>query len=315
MTAISNKQTCSVVAVASLLGMSAASASAQSAHVSLPFEKPGVYVESDTGAAQRIDVADRLRTISQEVAAAACHMNNAVAVEANRAVLVKAHAEFLGITDALLNGSASYHIAGRETRPKTLRMITDVISTWTSTDGAVMALLDAPQNRDALATIQRNHPELEKQTSALIGQLTAEYAAPFELLLGDAVMIDVAGRLGMLTQRISDEVCAIWSGNRSEDDFDALSATIVRFGVSVTSLRDGDKVIGIKPAPTPQIAKALDEVAKDWSALHKMITEAVADEGASEKEKVAVLKALTANMYKLNGIVDLYTSYAKNETT
>jgi hypothetical protein len=315
MNIMTGKQSCSAFAAISLLAMNPVSGAANPSQASLPFEKPGVYVERDGGAAERIDVADRLRTLAQELSAAACHLHSDVRPEESRAVLMTAQKEFMDITDALLNGSAKYNIVGRETRPSTLFMITDVISAWTSTDNAMTKLLNAPQDPAAFEAIQASNLHLFDKSSELMGQLMAEYSNPFDLLMGDAVLIDVAGRLGLLTQRISTEVCAIWSGDGTDDQIDALTATIAKFDVAVAALRDGDAEIGIKAAPTAEIEHALDRITADWSKLVKNVNAAVADNTVTEKEKAAVLHSLNEKMYQLDGIVAMYTAYAKNKAT
>jgi len=177
----------------------------------LPAPVPAQLVE-DIGAAERIDVADRLRTLTQLIPASACHLHGGVLADEARQMLTVAHDTFTVLTDALLDGDESLNIIGAEQRPKTIAEIEAINVAWQPTDDAVMRLLADANDTEALAVIKDTNGPLFDKASHLLSELEGEYTNPTELLLVDMLLIEIAGRQSMLTQKMSKEVCTIWCG-------------------------------------------------------------------------------------------------------
>lgn len=267
----------------------------------------------DIGAAERVDAAGRLRTLTQEVAAAACHLHGDINVEESRKLLHESHDESLRIIDALFNGNTAMNIIGAEEGRKNLEALTAFDTSWAATDAAILRLLDAPHDGPSLAVIKEDNAVLLTNAGTLLSEMSGAYSNPAELLQVDALMLDVAGRQSMLTQKMSKEVCTIWSGNRSDAALEALAGSITMFGFSMTVLHDGEPNLGIKPAPTPEIKAGLEQVMSNWADLQANLNLVMTEEDVSDELKADVFHDLNEKMYHLDEIVHLYAVYAKHK--
>lgn len=267
----------------------------------------------DIGAAERVEAGDRLRTLSQEIPAAACHLHGGIAPDQSRKLLEESRRDFEVIIDALLNGNPAMNIIGGEPRKLMIAEIDNLAETWAPTNAAIDALLTTPGDKGAITTIKQDNAVLFDKTSHLLSELSAEYSNPAELLQIDALLIDIAGRQSMLTQKMSKETCQIWTGNRSDEMMSALTSSIQTFDVSMNALLNGMPALGVIPAPTPEIKSGLELVMSDWTELRTELEAVMAQADTPTERKTQVYEALNAKMYKLEEIVHLYAIYAKHK--
>lgn len=278
---------------------------------SLPRQLQQIGFVDDTGAAIRIEAGDALRTVSQEVPAAVCHLHNDVAPELSAKLLREGLDNFDLMVNALLNGDPNFGITGGEERPKMRRLIEDVKASWEPLRIAGEQILANPSNEAAVEVFYANASDMLDQTYYLLSELEGQYTNPVELLYSDAMLLEVSGRQSMLSQRLSYLSCLVWSGAADETYVDLLNTAAGRFKFAMGALQNGAPELGIQPPPTEEIADKLDYMSEDFDVLSEHLV-TVMNTGTLQQEAAAALYTILADkMYTMNEVAHLYATYAK----
>ncbi len=267
----------------------------------------------DIGAAERVEAADILRTMSQEVAAAACFLYSGIDVEESRRLMIEGRDKFDKNLDALLNGNVEMNIIGAETRRKTIVMLEEVRDLWAPISGAVTALVDDPSDSKAVGVIKTNNVPLFDLTNTLVSEISGQYSNPAELMQVDAILLDIVGRQGMLTQKITKNACKVWNGEQVERSTEALTGAMQIFETSLGALLNGLPEAGVQPAPTPEIATALEGVITDWNTTRPMIDTLLANGTLAAEDQVSLFRAMNDKMYRLEKLAHVYAIYSKHQ--
>jgi len=123
---------------------------------------PATFV-TDLGSADRIQAADRLRTLSQETSAATCFLQHGIQPDHNHAVLTSNLSEFDQILDALLWGDPERNIIGQESHPQTMHKLYDMAGEWHNLRSVVAEFVADPYDKDAAASVlAQSEPMLTK---------------------------------------------------------------------------------------------------------------------------------------------------------
>ena len=264
----------------------------------------------NSGAAERLELADKLRLLSQEVPASACYLFNGISPDSTLYRLEKAKKHFPRYLNALEFGDASFNINDPETQHSIRRRITKIDAHWASVDEAIYRLTYVSQDAEAVSQLNTETDALFKLTSRLMSELEAKYSEPFELTTLDAMLLDIAGRQTALTQKISKLSCEIWAGDRSEDRIRNLTQSITLFERGISALLDGLPELGIIPAPTPKIETGLAVMVADWGGVREMLGQVV--RGDADKDQMTVLYGrLSEKRAEMAAIVGLYAAYSK----
>ena len=274
----------------------------------LPAEMVG-FVE-ETGAAERIHAADRLRAVSQELSAASCFLHNGIDVDFNRDHLEHSVAEFDALLAALISGDEEMHIIGAETHRKTLMELEALKADWEPIHAAAETLADSADNAAAVTMIYEASAPMLDATSHLLSQLEGRYVRPTEVLMADLMLIQFAGQQAMLTQKIAFETCLVWSGYGGEEQIADLATLTNQFDVIARALHDGLQSVGIMPAPTEEIRIALEEVVIDWTEVRERIDHITAGNDVLDEELQWIGRALFEKMEKMEIIETMYTDYS-----
>lgn len=285
---------------------------ADTEYVPMTHSLVSIPMEEDSSAAERIGAAARMSTLAQQVPAAACHLKANVNQRESRALLKEARKQFPLLRDALLDGSFDLRINGGVTRPNTIDGIMEASAAWNTIDAAVEVLLQNAENPTAHKTIAADSQEILRTARHSLGLVTAESARPAELLLADAMLITIAGHQSMLSQKLSLEFCNLWSSENSEAAVSQIEETIKMFEANLNALRDGAPELGLKPVATRRMQALLEDVQAEWQSILPAIEAVVAYGDASDAMKTVVFDGLTAEMYKLERLVDLCVRYAKH---
>ncbi len=268
------------------------------------------FVE-DTGAAIRIEAGDALRTISQEVPAAVCHLHNGVAPELSAKLLREGLDNFDLMVDALLNGNPDFGIIGGEERGKTKRLIEEIQASWAPLRTAGEEILSDPSDESAVEVFYANASDMLDKTYYLLSEMEGQYTNPVELLYSDAMLLEVAGRQSMLSQRLSYLSCLVWSGAADDNYVDLLNTAAGQFKFAMAAMQNGAPDLGIQPPPTEEIATKLGEMASDFDVISGHLV-TVMDTGNLEAEAASSLYTILADkMYKMDEIAHLYAVYSK----
>lgn len=228
------------------------------------------FVE-DTGAALRIEAADEMRVVSQEVPAAVCHLHNGVAPELSAELLVEGVTKFDRVLNALLNGDAEFGIIGGEERSRTIRYLEDLQVSWIDLRTSALIVYDDPADTAAVAAVYEMASMMLEKTSVVLSEIEAEYTNPVELLYADVLLLEVSGRQAMLTQRLSYLACRKWSGSADDAYIELLKTASGQYGFAMQAMLNGAPELGINPPPTEEIATALQSVAADSDLIQEKL--------------------------------------------
>lgn len=126
-----------------------------------------------------------------------------------------------------------------------------------------------------------------------------------------AVVINLAGRQRMLTQKMSKEMLLVAKGIDADANRASLAKTAQLFDSTLKGLRDGSSELGLPPTESAVTRKQLGKVEKLWASFHAVVKQVV-DGGDVDIGKVAELNLpLLKNM---NTAVRLYEKEAKKAT-
>ncbi|EDZ62457.1 hypothetical protein SMGD1_0588 [Sulfurimonas gotlandica GD1] len=135
----------------------------------------------------------------------------------------------------------------------------------------------------------------------------------------DALVINIAGKQRMLTQKMSKNVFYIhYSSNK---DFYELNAAVDEFIKGLNTLRHGDSNKNISPVPTYQISLQQIEVSKLWKNFYeniqnfKLFTNSNVNRKAELEDIVtAIYRDNTILLDNVDKLVTMYTDYSENKT-
>lgn len=135
----------------------------------------------------------------------------------------------------------------------------------------------------------------------------------------DALLINIAGKQRMLTQKIAKNVFYIYYNNIH--DFYELNLASDEFIDGLSTLRHGNHDKGILVVPTYQISNQLMEVSKLWEKFYEDVQnfKLLANSNTKDKEEI---EKIVASIYKHNTIllnnvdklVTMYTNYSEDKT-
>nr|WP_321268007.1 type IV pili methyl-accepting chemotaxis transducer N-terminal domain-containing protein [uncultured Sulfurimonas sp.] len=135
----------------------------------------------------------------------------------------------------------------------------------------------------------------------------------------DALIINIAGKQRMLTQKMSKNIFYIhYSSNK---DFYELNEAIDEFIKGLNTLRHGDSDKNISPVPTYEISLQQTEVSKLWNNFYENIQNFKLFTNSNVNRKVE-LEEIVTSIYRDNTIlldnvdklVTMYTNYSENKT-
>ncbi len=135
----------------------------------------------------------------------------------------------------------------------------------------------------------------------------------------DALVINIAGKQRMLTQKMSKNIFYIhYSSNK---DFYELNSAIDEFIKGLNTLRHGDKNKKIYPSPTYEISLQQVEIHKLWKSFYEKIQNFKLFTNSNVNRKVE-LEEIVTSIYRDNTIlldnvdklVTMYTNYSENKT-
>ncbi len=284
-------------------------AAAQSVSAEVQLNSANFDIESD--GADRIRVAGQLRTLTQQVAAASCAVTSGVDVEEAHDILEYAMHQFDKDLNALRNGDESLHILGPEKRRLTLQDLDHVEEEWMSIHGAVEAILADDNDVESAHIIDDHNLKLLELTTILAADISSQYSHPYEVTTSDAMLIEIAGRQRMLSQRLAKDACEVWTGYHAEEAREDLAKTMVVFDTSLNALRYGMPEAGVNAAPNDIIAADLDSILARWDIIKVNLQTLVEGGTLDMDQKYEVFHDLEIELVELEHLLDDYRDYAE----
>ena len=266
-------------------------------------------IESD--GADRIRLSGQLSTLTQQVAAASCALTSDVDVEEAHDILEHATNQFDRYIVALRDGDEELHILHPEENRRTLVDLEHVLTEWQAIHGAIDSILVDGDDVESSHIIDDHNLKLLELTSILASDIAGQYAHPFEITADNVILIELAGRQRMLTQKMAKDACEIWTGYHSEEAKEDLRSTMVIFENSLVALRDGMPSVGVLPAPNDIIRADLDDLLNRWGILKPNLTTLIDGGELNEEQKFEVFQDLEVELVELDHLIDDYKEYAE----
>ena len=131
----------------------------------------------------------------------------------------------------------------------------------------------------------------------------------------DALIINIAGKERMLTQRISKNIFYLYHNNYK--NFKELDAAINEFVYNLNSLKDGNKTLDIEKAPTDEIFNQILKVEQMWANFSSNVSNfkdllLIEDEYSEKLIKNIVKSIYNTNNQLLDEVDNLVTMYTLN---
>lgn len=258
-------------------------------------------VEFD-GSKARVNQSGRLQMLNQKIAAAACQIKVGWNTLQAKEDLYLAQFEFAQIVKGLRESDPSIGIPTRETKARILSSIWDLEQNWVKVKYAGEKLLADDrigQYVDVVGELAENQVGL---LDNLGSEILAQYTNPAELLTGDGLTINVAGRQRMLSQKMAKHTCGVATKQASFGRQEDLEKTISLFDKSLSALENGLPAAGIAAPPNDFISGKLTEVRIKWA--HTSYT---ALQGSKTEQDVAVKGQQFKSLLKeMDNLVTLY---------
>lgn len=269
-----------------------------------PSLTPAMAEETFDGSKARVNLAGKLRVLTQEIGSASCRVNAGIGVETATAELAQARDQFNTIMNGLENGSLALGIPSAERNRVVLNSLQEVRAAWEPIENAAEALIGNTSNSDRAAEViaQQNMTLLEA-TMIFASDVSGRYSNPHELTQADAMAINIAGRQPMLGHQIAKEVCGIVANANGPD---TLGESLDMYSVSLSALRDGMLDAGINPPPNDIIEAELASVSDTWQQS-RPILDAIRGGMRPTAENVEALATVSsALMTEMDNVVTLY---------
>lgn len=265
----------------------------------------------DVGSSERVNLSGQLGTLSERITAAACNLSAGVATTESQAVLKISTNHFSRINKALLEGNRGFGILGEESRPRTLRAISDLNAKWEPLQEMANATQASANDSAYIESLADQSDPVQDEAKILVSEITGQYADPAIMQHADALLIEIAGRQRMLANRMSKDVCLIASDVNDEAAKEDLRQTISLFQTSLDALQNGLPSVGLRPPPTEKIAGGLDDVATEW-ALILPVLEATLNGAELDKDaRARVFLAFLGMEGRMNNVVNNYQKNSK----
>ena len=137
----------------------------------------------------------------------------------------------------------------------------------------------------------------------------------------DALIINIAGKERMLTQRISKNVFYLYHNNST--DTTELDSAKTEFIYNLDSLKNGNDLIGMPEAPTTQISTQIAKIDVLWNTFNNNVKHfkellIVRGSGQNEVRLKSYVNAIynTNNnlLHEVDNLVTMYTVHSENKT-
>ncbi len=136
----------------------------------------------------------------------------------------------------------------------------------------------------------------------------------------DALIINIAGKERMLTQKISKNIFYHYQNNTT--NFHDLNAAVEEFNYGINSLQNGNDLRGIMSVPTDKIAQQISKVLILWNSFIKDVTAFKHLLVLRDKKTEPLLQSTVASIYSSNiilldevdNLVTMYTDFIESKT-
>lgn len=136
----------------------------------------------------------------------------------------------------------------------------------------------------------------------------------------DALVINIAGKERMLTQKISKNIFYLYHSNTY--DYSELDNATEEFIYNLNSLKHGNQLTGIQEVPTDAIANQISKVEVLWNNFHENVKRFKDLLLQRDAKNEMIIKNIVDSIYKTNNhlleevdnLVTMYTKYSESKT-
>jgi hypothetical protein len=249
--------------------------------------------------------------LSQRIAASTCNMEAGKETTISKGILAGSADELDRILNAVRNGNARMKIIGEETNPRILAVMNDIEDQWKPIRSNIRVIMDHGAQQGSFALYDLWNEPFREASNLLVSEIAAEYSDPASLLQRDAIMVDLAGRQRMRTQKILKEACHIWSDGATQDERVQLHTTLHVFDKTMNALRYG-ALGGFRPSPSEAVSAALDNLAADWYVARPALLSVADGAQVTDAQITEIYLQLNELLIQSDRIVTLYTKFAKH---
>jgi hypothetical protein len=226
-----------------------------------------------------------------------------VEADHNRAELKKTAALFGTTLKGLVDGNADMGLPATKDA-STLRIMGKIQGLWMNYKAVVDSVLDGgPVPISDVADL--NLPLLKTSNTAV---RLYEKAAKKDVNMSAGVVINLAGKQRMLTQKMSKEVLLVALGHNADANKLNLKKTVTLFDKTLKGLQVGDTDLGLPATTDKAILAQLSVVEGLWGDM-KPLTEVVYDidsTSVSDKTVTSVAKVNLPLLKNMNKAVKMY---------
>lgn len=222
-----------------------------------------------------INLSGRQRMLTQKMSKEMLLVAKGVDAEANRAQLAKTAALFDSTLKGLRDGSAELGLPPTQD-PVTLRQLSKISGLWEQFHALVSQVVDGGEV-DVAKVAELNLPLLKDMNTAV---RLYEKAAKRDTGKQAGVVINLAGKQRMLTQKMSKEVLLVALGHDAEANRANARGTASLFDRTLKGLKDGDTDLELPKTDDPAIRAQLDTVNGLWQQFQPLVERAGAADAA-----------------------------------
>ena len=136
----------------------------------------------------------------------------------------------------------------------------------------------------------------------------------------DSLIINIAGKERMLTQKISKNIFYLYQ--QRELNFNELDNAVEEFKYALNSLKNGDESRGIESAPTDEIAQQISKIIILWNSFNTNVQtfkEIIILKNNENEKKLSIhVKSIYSSnntlLKEVDTLVSMYTHYTEKKT-
>ncbi|MEO9514899.1 MAG: type IV pili methyl-accepting chemotaxis transducer N-terminal domain-containing protein [Paracoccaceae bacterium] len=264
-----------------------------------------IEAEQYVGGKARVNQSAKLRTYSEEVAAASCRLSAGFNSAQAEEDLKRVRLNVSGILTGLRDGNPALGIPTAEVYSANIKSLDAVLGIWSPIESATTNLLSNQSDAASLQTISSSFGEMFEQTALLASNVSGKYSDPIELLQSDAITLNFATRQMVLLTRMERLTCGLIAGNEAFGTAQELKEVMDLFEKSLAALREGFPDAGIPKPPNEAVEGALLAIHDHWVQERALLEDVIANGG--DAETVNKVTATTQTLVKdVNNAITLY---------
>ncbi len=255
-----------------------------------------------------INLSGRQRMLTQKMSKEMLLVANKVDVNKNRSELQKTAALFDKTLKGLIKGSKELGLPPTQ-GASTLKVMGKVEGLWSEFHSIVNSVVGGGTVPVAKVA-ELNLPLLKTMNTAV---RLYERDAKKEIGMASGVVINLAGKQRMLTQKMSKEMLLVMLKSNTDVNRANLKKTASLFDRTLKGLKDGDKDLGLPTTSDSAIVGQLNKVKSLWDNFKPLVDSVTdIDSGDVSMEKINKMAELNLPLLKeMNKAVKMYEKAEK----